>query len=106
MPNTLISKAQIAYRAKWARKYSRENKRCGEIVRKALLNIQKAHCERADAPCKPYRHRSEYETAVTDLLANIRHFCDAKGLDFGCLDNDAYGHYSVEVVQARTGVTQ
>lgn len=35
-------------------------------------------------------------TAVVDLLADLRHFCDARGLDFAELDMSAYSHYIKE----------
>ena len=33
-------------------------------------------------------------TAVVDLLADLRHFCDARGMDFADLDRIAYNHYT------------
>lgn len=35
--------------------------------------------------------------AITDLLANIRHLCDLRGLDFAKLDRVAYSHYVEEL---------
>ena len=96
------------YNAIEAKRYARENKRCAEIIRRALHDIRKASNERADAPFDevPYRLRTkdDYETALTDLLANARHFADSKGLDYFTIDDAAQNHYTVEVVQARTGV--
>ncbi len=37
------------------------------------------------------------EASIGDLLADLRHLCDALGLDFGCLDDRAYGHYVAEL---------
>jgi hypothetical protein len=37
-----------------------------------------------------------YETVVTDLLSDLRHFCDSEDLDFAKLDKAAYTHYSAE----------
>jgi hypothetical protein len=31
--------------------------------------------------------------AITDLLADIRHYCDTHDLNFAELDHVAYGHY-------------
>ena len=33
------------------------------------------------------------EACIADLLADLRHLCDALGLDFADLDERAYGHY-------------
>lgn len=30
---------------------------------------------------------------ITDLLTDIRHYCDARGVDFAACDRAAYGHY-------------
>lgn len=35
---------------------------------------------------------------VTDLLANLRHLCDARGWDFAALDKTAHTHYLAELV--------
>lgn len=50
--------------------------------------------------------REGQETALTDLLADVRHFCDTTGLNFSHVDRRAHEHYTAEVVQARTGVEQ
>jgi hypothetical protein len=50
--------------------------------------------------------RDGSSTGIIDLLADIRHYCDAYELDFGKLDKTAYRHYTAEVVQARTGEEQ
>ena len=42
------------------------------------------------------------ETDLIDLLADARHLCDARGLDFHRLDRTAHHHYTVENVRART----
>jgi len=42
------------------------------------------------------------EPGVIDLLADLRHYCDAHKLDFANLDRIAYGHYTAEVGEART----
>jgi len=49
---------------------------------------------------------NEPATAIVDLLADIRHWCDLHGQEFAELDSRAYGHYTTEVVQARTGEEQ
>jgi len=35
-------------------------------------------------------------TAVCDVLADLRHLCDAYDLDFATIDKQAYLHYSTE----------
>ena len=37
---------------------------------------------------------------IADLLGDLRHLCDALGLDFGELDRRAFQHYATERVQA------
>lgn len=37
------------------------------------------------------------EEAIIDLLANLRHLCDLRGLDFAKLDRVAYSHYVEEL---------
>jgi len=41
------------------------------------------------------------EMAVRDLLADLRHYCDAHKLDYGAEDKSAYGHYLAEIGGAR-----
>ena len=41
------------------------------------------------------------ETALSDLLADARHYCDDQELDYAECDRRAYQHYSEEVVDAR-----
>jgi hypothetical protein len=49
-----------------------------------------------------YNEENEPETCIVDLLADLRHLCDALGgLDFNSLDVQAYRHYAAEVVEAR-----
>jgi hypothetical protein len=91
---------------KQARRYARDNKKRADIVGLALQHINKQHQARADAPTQPIRTYEDYRTALVDLLANVRHFCDAKGIAFHEADDSAHRHYSAEVVQARTGEEQ
>ena len=46
------------------------------------------------------------ETNLTDLLADIRHFCDLYAVEFAEADRMAHTHYTAEVVEAGTGVPQ
>ena len=43
----------------------------------------------------------DVEALVIDLLANLRHFCDSRGLDFGQLDRTAHDHYLTEKAEER-----
>lgn len=50
-----------------------------------------------------YRKRegSTAPEALTDILTDLRHYCDSKGLDFGALDQKAHEHYSGELHDAK-----
>ncbi|UUG69778.1 MazG-like nucleotide pyrophosphohydrolase [Mycobacterium phage OmniCritical] len=39
----------------------------------------------------------ELETAVTDLLGDLRHLCDALGFDFGDVAEVSFCHYDAEI---------
>lgn len=39
----------------------------------------------------------EPETVVGDFLADLRHWCDAHGVDFALADTNGYGHYVAEL---------
>lgn len=39
---------------------------------------------------------SDWKATITDALADLRHLCDSRNLDFGELDHVAYDHYSTE----------
>jgi hypothetical protein len=93
-------------RSRQARHFARDNKKRADIVGLALQHIARQHQARADAPIRPIRTHEDYETALVDLLANIRHFCDSKQIAFHEADAAAHRHYTSEVVQARTGVEQ
>lgn len=52
----------------------------------------------------PTEHHDEYgppnqslDEGIIDLLADLRHLCDAEGLDFAELDRMAHDHYKVEL---------
>ena len=40
---------------------------------------------------------AEDESSVTDLLADVRHYCDALGLDYAVMDQRAHSHYLAEI---------
>ena len=75
------------------RQFRKENRDRAERVKNLLQSAQ-------------HVRRGLEATDISDLLADIRHWCDANKQDFGELDASAYRHYSAEVVQARTGVEQ
>jgi len=41
-------------------------------------------------------HPEDIKDGVTDILADLRHYCDAHGIDFAKQDKVAYQHYSEE----------
>jgi len=43
----------------------------------------------------------DIEACITDLLADLRHLCDALDLDFSALDNRGFGHYVAEAKEMR-----
>ena|ERR1017187_5505982 len=90
-------------KSRQARHFTRNNKRCADIVRLALQDIVRQHQTRADAPIQPIRTREDYQTAIVDLLANIRHFCSLKGIAFEEADASANRHFRAEIAQSRTG---
>lgn len=44
-----------------------------------------------------YEGAPDWAATVTDALCDLRHLCDAHGLDFGNLDRIGYGHYQAEL---------
>ncbi len=47
----------------------------------------------------------EYNLAVRDLLADLKHYCDANAIDFYAELEAAHRHYTEEVVEARQSKT-
>jgi hypothetical protein len=43
------------------------------------------------------------ETAIVDLLSDIRHWCDEHAQAFAALDRRAHQHYTTEVVETLKG---
>jgi hypothetical protein len=89
-----------------ARQYTRDNKRRANTVKSALQNIARSQYPQADARLQPLRTEEEFRTALVDLLADIRHYCDSSRIAFHDLDQSAHRHYTAEVVQGRTGEEQ
>ena len=42
-------------------------------------------------------HPDDFEAAVRDILADVRHWCDKHGKSFADIDRIAYNNYSAEV---------
>lgn len=55
-------------------------------ARKALDKHAELTCSETEAP----------ETQAIDLLCNLRHWCDAVGVNFDDLNRIAAGHYAAE----------
>lgn len=79
--------------------------RARDLLRKDLSNIpdaawgiSKLHC--LEAAQRVFRQLGadpvEVEFNIIDALANLRHLCDALGLDFAELDHLGYNHYADE----------
>lgn len=45
--------------------------------------------------------RIDFDTALGDLLANLRHLCDERGLDFPAFDQRAHEYYVAERADAK-----
>jgi len=43
-----------------------------------------------------YASCGEVDTAIVDMLADLRHLCDLEELDFSAIDSRAYAHYAEE----------
>jgi hypothetical protein len=41
--------------------------------------------------------RKDHETAIRDLLSDLRHYCDCYGVDFSNEDRIAHDNYSAEL---------
>lgn len=44
----------------------------------------------------PQNGGNDWPEAITDLLADLRHLCDAMNLNYADLDRQAYDHYCAE----------
>lgn len=85
-----------------ARRWKRENAARAREVLEVLKEQRHRSQIKSGGPVTNIR-KADYGTHISDLLADIRHFCDKHALEFHELDRDGYRHYSAEVVQARTG---
>lgn len=45
---------------------------------------------------KRYAYAEERESAIVDVLTDLRHLCQVEGFDFANLDARAADHYAVE----------
>ena len=69
-------------------------------ARAALLAHQVDDC-RGSVTQARVELRADPAAILRDLLSDLRHWCDANGIDFAREDHSAYGIYSGEVVEAR-----
>jgi hypothetical protein len=86
-----------------ARRFTADNRRRANTVRSALQFIARSQYPQANPRLKPLRTKGDFTNAVVDLLADIRHFCEARKIAFDEADHSADRHYIAEVEQARTG---
>lgn len=57
--------------------------------------------DRAMKALRDYEPNTEGADALTDLLTDLRHCCDARGWDFADSDRAAGNHYTVELKHAK-----
>jgi hypothetical protein len=62
--------------------------------------------ERALDLVKQVNGCDDMEASITDLLVDLRHLCAACSYDYEELDRSAERHYTIERLQAQTGVEQ
>ena len=87
-----------------ARQFASDNKGRANTAKSALQFIARSQYPQAiPARLKPLRTKGDFTAAIIDLLAVLRHFCEARKIDFDEADQSAERHYEVEVEQARTG---
>lgn len=72
------------------------------IIRRNVTKTENVLCARYT---ESGRGKEEMRSRVTDMLADLRHLCDAKGLDFAEIDRVARTHYVTESSDARKGET-
>jgi len=74
-----------------------------DIERKGLFMGEPTNAERAQRAARvltDYKRRhdpgEDAETVLTDLLADLLHYCDKTDLDFAKIEERARGHYLEE----------
>jgi hypothetical protein len=63
------------------------------------LEVRVGHIARAVGSYAK-RSRGRDDLAITDILQDLRHYCDSKGLAFGDLDEKAREYYREDVNQS------
>jgi hypothetical protein len=74
-------------------KQSKANRNRAKEVEAVIDVFRREAATKADAPLRTIRR----DETLVDLLSNIRHWCDSRGLEFHVLDRLAYRHYSEEL---------
>ena len=64
-----------------------------------MINPNRMHVVTAEEALKAV-YDDVSEKAIADLLADLRHLCDARRLDFAKLDRRAYRSYDAEMAGA------
>ena len=58
--------------------------------------VQKTCAKKITAVIKTFYEIEDKKASITDILTDLRHFCDSKNMDFADCDRIAYIHYTVE----------
>jgi hypothetical protein len=66
------------------------------MTRPIMKNPNGSHVTTAQKALKTVYDRDNDE-AIADMLADLRHLCDSKRLDFAKLDRRAYRNYAAEM---------
>jgi len=59
-------------------------------------NNQKKRSRKAVLILNKHYDRYDHRACVVDMLTDLRHFCDVKGIDFFDAGRSAYSHYLAE----------
>jgi hypothetical protein len=61
------------------------------------------HARRMGRVRRALSHYDEptFDSAVVDVLADLRHYCDALGADFADLDRVAHDHYKAKLWEGK-----
>lgn len=69
-----------------------------------LLRVELLYCTLREYARKKglwEAHEQDWDTTVSDMLADLRHFCDVYRIDFTTVDNRGYEHYGEECRELR-----
>jgi hypothetical protein len=62
-----------------------------------IARTRRTKAQRGDEALAPYLETDDPSTAVTDLLSDLRHYCDREKVDFGWADEVAHRNYLSEL---------